>query len=309
MSSTAAVNAGAGLRGRDFLRVADLSRAELESVLDLALAIKAGEWREQPLQDRHVAMLFQRPSHRTRVSFEVGIGRLGGRWTTLGELDVQLGVRESFHDAGRVLDSYVDLVVARLKTHAALTELASACERVPVINALTEQSHPCQILADLLTLLERFGSFDGLKVAYVGDGNNIANSLMEAAALLDFTLVVVAPDGYQPSLRGGGAGAIQVTADVDAVRGAHAIYTDVWVSMGQEGEHDRRLPTFLPYQVNAELMARTPDAVFLHCLPAHRGEEVTDEVIDGPASIVFEQAANRLPAQMALMALLAGEAG
>ena len=307
MSSTAALNAGAGLRGRDFLRVADLSRAELEAVLDLALAIKAGEWHGLPLRDQHVAMLFQRPSHRTRVSFEVGIGRLGGRWTTLGELDVQLGVRESFHDAGRVLDSYVDLVVARLKTHAALTELANACERVPVINALTEQSHPCQILADLLTLRERFGSFEGLKVAYVGDGNNIATSLMEAAGLLGFTLVVVAPEGYQPSLDGA-SGPIEVTADVDAVRGAGAVYTDVWASMGQEGEHDRRLPTFLPYQVNAELMARTPDAVFLHCLPAHRGEEVTDEVIDGPASIVFEQAANRLPAQMALMAMLVGDA-
>ena len=295
---------GIGLSGRDFLRVADLSAAELAAVLDLAAAFKAGRDPGRPLAGSHVAMLFQRPSHRTRVSFEVGIGRLGGRWTTLGEQDVQLGVRETVADAARVLDRYVDLTVARLQTHAMVQELADA-SRLPVINALTEEAHPCQILADLLTLRERLGDLEGARLAYVGDGNNICRSLMEAAVLTGLRLTVVNPRGYHPArvLEG-----TTVTEDLEAVAGAQAVYTDVWASMGRESEREQRLRDFLEYQVNADLMARAPGAVFLHCLPAHRGEEVTDEVIDGPDSAVFDQAENRLWAQMALMSLLVGQA-
>ncbi|HEX6487685.1 MAG TPA: ornithine carbamoyltransferase [Candidatus Dormibacteraeota bacterium] len=290
------------LRGRDYLHVRDLTAEELAAVLDLALAIKAGGYRGRPLQDRHVAMLFQRPSHRTRVSFEVGIGRLGGRWTTLSEQDVQLGVRESVADAARVLDRYVDLIVGRLKSQAALDELAGAAD-VPVVNALTEESHPCQILADLLTLREIKGRLDGVRLAYVGDGNNISNSLAEAAQLTGLDLVVIGPPGYHPARIPNG---VEVTDDLARVQGADAVYTDVWASMGHEEERSARLEAFRGYQVNAELMAGAPQAVFLHCLPAHRGEEVTDEVIDGPASRVFQQAENRLYAQMALMAALMG---
>lgn len=299
--SSAVRSAEEALRGRDFLHVRDLNRDELEALLNLALAMKAGRYEAQPLAGKHVAMLFQRPSHRTRVSFEVGIGRLGGRWTTLGENDVQLGVRESVGDAARVLDRYVDLVVARLKTQAALDELAGAAE-VPVINALTEESHPCQILADLLTLLEVRGSLEGLRLAYIGDGNNICNSLIEAVPLTGLELVVINPPGYHPAREGAG---IEVTQDLARVRDVDAVYTDVWASMGQEAERQARLDAFREYQVNEALLARAPDAVFLHCLPAHRGEEVTDAVIDGPQSVVFQQAENRLYAQMALMALLA----
>ncbi len=301
--SSAVRSAEEALRGRDFLHVRDLTRVELETILGLAQEIKAGRHRARPLAGRHVAMLFQRPSHRTRVSFEVGIGRLGGLCTTLGEQDVQLGVRETVGDAARVLDRYVDLVVARLKTQAALDELASAAG-IPVINALTEESHPCQILADLLTLIEARGSLAGLRLAYIGDGNNICNSLMEAVPLTGLELIVINPPGYHPPEERVG---VEVTEDLERVRGVDAVYTDVWASMGQEAERRERLDAFRGYQVNAQLMQLAPRAVFLHCLPAHRGEEVTDEVIDGPASVVFQQAENRLFAQMALMALLAGE--
>ncbi len=301
--SSAVRSAEEALRGRDFLHVRDLTRVELETILGLAQEIKAGRYRARPLAGRHVAMLFQRPSRRTRVSFEVGIGRLGGLCTTLGEQDVQLGVRETVGDAARVLDRYVDLVVARLKTQEALDELASAAG-IPVINALTEESHPCQILADLLTLIEARGSLAGLRLAYIGDGNNICNSLMEAVPLTGLELIVINPPGYHPPEERVG---VEVTEDLERVRGVDAVYTDVWASMGQEAERRERLDAFRGYQVNAQLMQFAPRAVFLHCLPAHRGEEVTDEVIDGPASVVFQQAENRLFAQMALMALLAGE--
>ncbi len=304
------------LVGRDFLDVGDLNRTELRDLLDLAHAIKAGRWAERPLERRHIAMLFQRPSHRTRVSFEVGIARLGGTATTLSEQDVQLGVRETVGDAARVLDRYVDGIVARLRTHADLIELASAAEK-PVINALTDRSHPCQILADLMTLEERCGPLARQHVAYIGDGNNIAASLIEASALLEFPLTVIGPPGHQPEPAvldrardlNRGHFRVNLSTDVADAATATAIYTDVWASMGQESEREVRRRTFAGYQVNLELMASAPGAVFMHCLPAHRGEEVTDEVIDGPSSVVFEQAGNRLYAQMALMALLFGAAG
>jgi ornithine carbamoyltransferase len=301
------------LAGRDFLDVADLSAEELRKVLDLAHAIKAGRWSHRPLEGRHIAMLFQKPSHRTRVSFEVGIARLGGTATTLSEQDVQLGVRETVSDAARVLDRYVDGVVARLRSHADLLELASASAK-PVINGLTDRSHPCQVLADLVTLEEVRGGLASHHVVFVGDGNNVAASLIEASALAGFELTVVSPHGYEPkadvleSARSISAGPLRVTltSDLAAIDGATAIYTDVWASMGHESERDERRKVFAEYQVNQAMMDAAPGAVFLHCLPAHRGEEVTDEVIDGPRSVVFDQAENRLYAQMAIMAELFG---
>jgi ornithine carbamoyltransferase len=301
------------LAGRDFLDIADLSAEELRRVLDLAHAIKAGRWSQRPLQGRHIAMLFQKPSHRTRVSFEVGIARLGGTSTTLSEQDVQLGVRETVADAARVLDRYVDGVVARLRSHADLLELASSSAK-PVINGLTDRSHPCQVLADLVTLEEVNGELSRQHVVYMGDGNNIAASLIEASALAGLRLTVVSPAGYQPKAdvleraRSITKEPLQVelTSGLAGLDDATAIYTDVWTSMGQESERDERRKAFAPYQVNQAVMDAAPGAVFLHCLPAHRGEEVTDEVIDGPRSIVFDQAENRLYAQMAIMAELFG---
>jgi ornithine carbamoyltransferase len=303
----------AGLAGRDFLDIADLSAAELRALLNLAAQIKSGAFTAQPLARKYVAMLFQKPSHRTRVSFEVGIGKLGGRAVTLGEADVQFGVRETLGDAARVLDGYVDAIVARMHRHADLDELAAAAT-IPVLNALTDRSHPCQVLADTLTLSEVLGGLDGQKVVYVGDGNNVSNSLIEASALLGFRLTVITPPGRAPSSEvldraaalAGATRSYDVTDDLTAVDGAAAVYTDVWASMGQEAEREARKLEFADYQVNAKLLERAPKAVFLHCLPAHRGEEVTDEVIDGPRSVVFEQARNRLFAQMALLTALIG---
>jgi ornithine carbamoyltransferase len=307
------ITAVIGLAGRDFLDLADFDASELRGLLDLSHRIKSGGWRPRPLAGRHIAMLFQRPSHRTRVSFEVGIARLGGSTTTLGEQDVQLGVRETVRDAAKVLDQYVDGIVARLRTHADLVQLAIAASK-PVINALTNRSHPCQVLADLMTLEEVRGPLSDQHVVYVGDGNNIATSLLEASARLDFRLTVITPEGYEPSaaviesLRGLSADGqrFAVTNDLTSLRDATAVYTDVWASMGREEERDERRKAFAEYQVNEALMRSAGRAVFMHCLPAHRGEEVTDEVIDGPASVVFQQAGNRLYTQMALMAELFG---
>ena len=296
------------LAGRDFIDVADIDRTDLRRILDLAHEIKAGRWARKPLQGRHVAMLFQRPSHRTRVSFEVGIARLGGSTTTLTGQDVQLGFRESVADAARVLDQYVDGVVARLRSHEDLLQLARSSEK-PVINALTDRSHPCQVLADLMTLEEVGGDLAKQHVVYIGDGNNIANSLIEASVLAGFALTVITPPGYDPQpgvverARSIEPGNFRVTlTNKITLDDATAIYTDVWASMGQEDERAVRQKVFSAYRVDRTLMDAAPRAVFMHCLPAHRGEEVTDEVIDGPRSVVFQQAGNRLYAQMALMA-------
>ena len=299
------------LKGRDFIDLADLDRAQLREVLDLAHAIKAGRWSERPLDGRHVAMLFQKPSHRTRVSFEVGIARLGGSTTTLTENDVQLGVRETIRDAARVLDCYVDGIIARLRSHEDLLQLSGASEK-PVINGLTDRSHPCQVLADLMTVEEVGGKLTEQHLVYIGDGNNVANSLIEAAALTGLALTLISPAGYEPAAGvlerarriDSGTPRITVTNDINAIDGATAIYTDVWASMGQEAEREARHRAFVEYQVNQDVMNAASGAVFMHCLPAHRGEEVTDEVIDGPRSVVFQQAGNRLYAQMALLAEL-----
>jgi ornithine carbamoyltransferase len=292
------------MRGRDFLSIADLEPAELVAILDLAAAIKAGQWQEKPLANKHVAMIFQKPSMRTRVSFQVGIQRLGGATVALAEGDVQIGVREPVSDAARVLERYVDMIVARVRRHADLVELAHSAS-VPVINALTDLEHPCQVLADLLTIRERCGSLD-VPVAFVGDGNNMVTSLAHAHALLGFPFKVVTPPGYEPSetVRRS-APKMEVGNYLSGVSGAKVVYTDVWTSMGFEDETQQRRADFARYQVDSAVMERAPGAVFLHCLPAHRGEEVSDEVIDGPASAVFDQAENRLYTQMALMAVLA----
>jgi ornithine carbamoyltransferase len=303
-----------GLLGRDFLDIADLDARELRQVLDLAHEIKkAPRWRGRPLDGRHIAMLFQKPSHRTRVSFEVGIARLGGHATTLSEQDVQLGVRETVGDAARVLDRYVDGIVARLRSHKDLLELAASSAK-PVINALTDRSHPCQVLADLVTLEELKGDLSSQHLVYIGDGNNIVASLIEASALCGFAVTIITPTGYQPTgevlerARSISTGPLQVTVTTELARldVATVIYTDVWASMGHESEIEARRKAFAPYQINQAVMNAAPEAVFMHCLPAHRGEEVTDEVIDGPRSVVFDQAENRLYAQMALMSLLLG---
>jgi ornithine carbamoyltransferase len=291
------------LRGADFTDIAQLNADEIEAILELASEIKAGRWRQTPLAGRSIALVFQKPSIRTRVSFDVGITRLGGHPITLQDAEIGLGARESATDVARVLERYVDGIVARLSAHRDLLEMAAACE-IPVINALTDASHPCQVLADLLTMREVLGRLDQTTpVAFVGDGNNVVSSLIEAATLLGFPLTVVSPPAYRPSpeLLARARG-VTVTGDLQAVAGAAVVYTDVWTSMGQEAEAEARRREFAEYQVDQELMALAPRAVFMHCLPAHRGDEVTTEVIDGPASVVFDQAANRLYAQMALLA-------
>lgn len=291
------------LRGADFLDIAQLNAEHLTALVDLASDMKAGRWAGTPLSGRALALVFQKPSMRTRVSFQVGIQRLGGSAITLTDQEIGLGSRESVEDVARVLERYVDGIVARLYSHRDLVALADASNK-PVINALTDGSHPCQILADLLTIRESIGRLDDTSpVAFVGDCNNVARSLMEAAALLKFPLTVITPPAYAARIAvADGAPAVRATSDLRAVEGAAVVYTDVWTSMGHEAEAEVRRERFVEYQVNEELMALAPHAVFMHCLPAHRGEEVTAGVIDGQRSVVFDQAENRLWAQMALLA-------
>jgi ornithine carbamoyltransferase len=297
------------LRGADFLDIAQLSGEQLSALLDLADDMKAGRWAGTPLGGRTLALIFQKPSVRTRVSFQVGIHRLGGTPITLTDQEIGLGRRESVEDVARVLDRYVDGIVARLYSHRDMIALAEASTR-PVINALTDGSHPCQILADLLTIRESLGRLDGsTPVVFVGDGNNVARSLIEAATLLGFPLSVITPPAYAPQLSVvDQPPAVRVTSDLRAVEGALVVYTDVWTSMGHEAETEARRQRFAEYQVNEDLMALAPHAIFMHCLPAHRGEEVTAGVIEGASSVVFDQAENRLWAQMALLAsIFAGD--
>jgi ornithine carbamoyltransferase len=293
------------LRGADFLDLAELQPGEVRALLDLAARIKAGQWAEKPLDGKAVAIVLQKPSMRTRTSFHVGIERLGGRPITLQDSEIGIGTRETPEDVARVLERYTAGIVARLFSHDDLLAMAGASSR-PVINALTDVSHPCQVLADVLTIGESLGCIDDrTKVAFVGDGNNVATSLMEASALLGFQLTVVSPPAYWPPKEAARrAPGVQLTSDVSAVEGADVVYTDVWTSMGQESEVEVRRHQFAEYQVNEALMEMAPGAVVMHCLPAHRGEEITAAVIDGPQSIVFDQAENRLWAQMALMAAL-----
>ena len=302
--------------GRNFLRLADLDPDELRGLLDLATAMKAAPngWRRS-LPGETLALLFDKPSTRTRTSFAAAAWRLGMLPLELRPQELQLGRGESLEDTARVLSGYVSAIVVRTFEHRMLEQLAAAAS-VPVVNALTDEHHPCQALADLLTLEERFGRLDGLELAYVGDGNNIAHSLIEASALGGVRIRVASPSGYEPHpdvvawARSIG-GAVDVLEDpVAAVADAQAVYTDTWVSMGQDVDRDVRLCDLAAYRLDAALLSYArDDAIVLHCLPAHRGEEITDHVLDGPRSAVWEQAANRLPTQQALLHLLLVDRG
>ena len=306
-------------RGRSFISIHDYSAAEVQTILRVATRLKdeqrAGVVHTM-LAGKTLGMIFQKNSTRTRVSFEVGMAQLGGRALFLSSADLQLNRGESIADTARVLGRYVDAIMARTYAHADIEALARY-SGVPVINGLSDLLHPCQAMADLLTIQEHKGRLAGLRMAYVGDSNNVTNSLMNASAKVGIELRVGSPAGYQPqpnmldraratAARHGGA--IHVTADpVEAVRDADVVYTDTWASMGQESEHAARVSALSAYQVNRQLLAHAADdVIFLHCLPAHRGEEVTDDVMDGPHSVVFDQAENRLHVQKAILALLLG---
>jgi ornithine carbamoyltransferase len=304
---------------RDYLSVDDLDRDEILHVLDLAERLKADrDLHGEGLRHRTIALIFEKASTRTRVSFEVAVDQLGGRPTTLSATDLQLGRGETIEDTGRVLSRYVDAIVLRTFEQERLEALAGAAT-VPVINALSDFEHPCQALADLLTIRERSGPLAGRILAYVGDGNNVAHSLLLAGAKTGMTVRVAAPTGFEPipqivqrasEIAEETGGSVEVLADPQsAVKGARVVYADVWASMGQEEESEERSLVFRPYQVNRALLdAAEPDAIVLHCLPAHRGLEITDEVIDGPRSAVWDQAENRLHAQKALLLMLFGVA-
>lgn len=298
---------------RDLISIADLTRAQLEEILALAQRLKADRragWPHPLLAGRTLAMIFEKPSLRTRVTFEVGIGQLGGHAVYLAPQDIGLGTRETVADVAQNLSRWVDIIMARTFAHATIVELAQHAT-VPVINALSDLLHPCQILADCLTLIEQRGKLDGLKVAFVGDGNNVVNSWLNAASKFPFSFALACPAGYEPDAevlaqaRKDGA-QVTITQSVEeACRDADAVYTDVWVSMGQEQESALRRQAFAGYQVNAQAMAfANNNALVMHCLPAHRGEEITAEVLEGPGSVVLEQSENRLHVQKAIMVWL-----
>jgi ornithine carbamoyltransferase len=297
---------------RHFLAIPDLTRSELLDLLDLAAQMKRGDYRERPLAGKTLGMIFAKSSTRTRVSFEVGAFQLGGHALFLSARDIQLGRGEPIRDTARVLSRYLDGIMIRTYDHADVEELARFAS-IPVINGLTDLLHPCQVLADLLTIRESLGGWEGKTVAWIGDGNNMANSWLNAAGVLGFELRLACPEGYQPNReileRNRKLARISLTADPrEAARGAHVVNTDVWASMGQEEEQEVRARAFQGYIVDESLMATADrNAIFLHCLPAHRGEEVSDGVIEGPKSQVWNQAENRLHAQKALLATLMGD--
>ncbi len=296
---------------KDLLSGGEFDTGTLNAVLATAAHVKSdARAYAGAMAGRVVCMVFEKPSLRTRVSFEAGVARLGGHAIYFDMAGTRLGERESVRDAAGTLERMVDMIVCRTHAHAPLAELARH-SRVPVVNALCERFHPCQALADALTIKETLGDVRGAKIVYIGDGNNVAHSLALVASTLGANLTLVCPKGYAPEPAVVGeararaaesGGAISVTDALDPVVGADVLYADTWVSMGDEAEKSRRLKAFAPYQVNATLMAKAgPQARFMHCLPAKRGQEVTDEVIDSPASIVFDQAENRMHAQNALM--------
>lgn len=309
-SERTATSAGARAH-RDFLAIPDLSAGELEALFTLAESMRTGRYDRRPLAGKSLAMIFMKSSTRTRVSFEVGTFQLGGHALFLSPRDVQLGRGEPIADTARVLSRYVDGIMIRTFSHAEVEELARTAS-VPVINGLTDLLHPCQVLADLLTVRQQLGGIHGRKVAWIGDGNNMANSWINAAYVLGFELALACPDGYDPDPaileRARARGNVRLVRDpAEAARGADVVTTDVWASMGQEEEQAQRAQAFRGFVVDARLMAdATRDAIFLHCLPAHRGEEVTAGVIDGPQSRVWDEAENRLHIQKAIMATLMG---
>ncbi|MBI3798188.1 MAG: ornithine carbamoyltransferase [Deltaproteobacteria bacterium] len=298
---------------RDFISIADLTREQIAEIFALARRLKADRqdgWPHPLLAGKTLAMIFEKPSLRTRVTFEAGMVQLGGYAVYLSPPDIGLGTRETAPDVARNLSRWVELIMVRTFSHAVVLELAHHAT-VPVINGLSDLLHPCQVLADCLTLIEQRGSLDGLKVAFVGDGNNVVNSWLNAASKLPFSFALACPPGYEPDsgvlarARQNGAQITITRSMEEAVGGADAVYTDVWTSMGQEKESVIRREAFRPYQVNATVMALAKNnALVMHCLPAHRGEEITAEVLDGPQSVVFEQAENRLHIQKAIMVWL-----
>src|SRR3954447_4632658 len=301
------------LKGRSFTRVADWSRDELLRVLDLADDLKckqqAGE-EHRLLPGRTLGMIFQKPSTRTRVSFEVGIYQLGGTGLYLSAGDLQLGRGETIRDTAIVLSRYLDGIMIRTFAQSDVEELAANAS-IPVINGLTDSSHPCQALADVMTIRKRFGRLEGLKVVYLGDGNNVCASLMVASAKLGMDFVAATPPGYRPddevvNIARAAGGTVELVDDpAGAVEGADVLYTDVWTSMGQEDERNKRLRDLAGFGIDAELVTRAgPEAIVLHCLPAHYGEEITEDVLYGSQSAVWDEAENRLHAQKALMALV-----
>jgi ornithine carbamoyltransferase len=303
------------LHGRHLISIADLSAGDLETVLSTAERLKRDGF-PRALEGQTLALLFEKPSLRTRVSFDVAMQQLGGHAVYLAQSEVGLGMREPVADVARVLSRYVQGIVARTYTQQTLIDLA-AYSSVPVINALSDEEHPCQALADLLTIRERRGGLSGVRLAFIGDGNNVAASLAEASAMAGVHFVIASPPGYrlsedvqlrtEESARASGGSFTIAPSPREAVEGADVVYTDVWTSMGQEHSHEQRLHAFHDYQVTPELMAGArPDAIFMHDLPAHRGEETVDDVIEGPQSVVFDQAENRLHAQRAVLYLLLG---
>ena len=307
------------LKGRDLVSIADLNRDEIQQVLNRAALLKK-EWKaggNRPvLAGKTLAMIFEKPSLRTRYTFEAGMTHLGGHGIYLGPSDIRLGVRESIPDVARNLSRWADIVMARTFAHSTVTGLADNAS-IPVINGLSDLEHPCQALADLLTVWEHKGRFAGLKFTYVGDGNNVCHSLMLICATLGVDFWAACPSGYEPLpaveeqaralAQQGGAGIHVVHDPAVGAKDADVIYTDVWASMGQEEETEKRKKVFAAYQVNAALVAHgRPDVIVEHCLPAHRGDEITDEVIDGPHSVVLDEAENRLHAQKALIVELLG---
>ncbi len=296
---------------RDFLAVTDFSKAELHQVLELAARMKSGQERGKPLAGKTLGMIFAKSSTRTRVSFEVGATQLGGHALFLSSRDIQLGRGEPIRDTARVLSRYVDGIMIRTFAQEDVEELARFSS-IPVINGLTDRLHPCQVMADLMTVQEALGGWDGKVVAWIGDGNNMANSWLNAAGALGFELRLACPEGYEPDHHifeeAQQRTKVSITEDPDeAADGAHVLTTDVWASMGQEGEADARKIAFRGYVVDEELMALAdPSAIFLHCLPAHRGEEVTEAVFEGPQSKVWDEAENRLHVQKAIMSTLMG---
>ena len=299
---------------KDFLSVYDLDHADFEVIFEKAHKLKKMLKEgvpHTPLSGKTLGMIFEKSSTRTRISFEVGIYQLGGMALFLSSRDTQLGRGEDIPDTARVMSRYLDAVVIRTYSQQFVEEFARYAT-IPVINGLTDREHPCQIVSDLFTVKEKKGSVAGLKVAYVGDGNNVANSWIDAAARLPFQISLACPEKYEPdaeilerAMKGAGKG-ISVHRDpFDAVKDADVIYTDVWTSMGQEAEKEERTRIFKAYQVNNEMLAQArKDVIVMHCLPAHRGEEITDEVIDGPHSVVIDQAENRLHVQKAIMEIL-----
>ena len=297
---------------KDFISIADIDRGKMIELFDLATELKRDRTGNNGLAGKTVALIFHKPSLRTRVSFEVGVAELGGHPMYVTDAEIKMGQRESTYDIGKVLSRYVHGIMIRTFAHSNCTELADAAD-VPVINGLTDLSHPCQVMGDILTCVERGKDIDSMVVAFIGDGNNVANSWVNAAGNAPFELRIAGPSGYEPdadllaAARAKGANVSVLSDAIEAVSGADVIYTDVWTSMGQEDEKAERDRQFRPYQVNDELLSHAADDVIvLHCLPAHRGEEITDAVMDGPRSAVFDQAENRLHAQKAIMVDLMG---